>query len=104
LAFTVFAISRTTYDIHGEGVQAITRVLLSSFLALFMLAVVITFVVFWLCVRISHRFYGPMVPIRRHLVALRAGDYSKRLILRKDDEFRELEQLLNDLAADLERK
>jgi signal transduction histidine kinase len=109
LAFCIYTISQTVlavgaaYDITGEGVAAISQVLTTSFMTLISLAVALTAVGFTLCVRISHRFYGPLVPMLRQIESLRAGRYSERLKLRKDDEFRELEEALNGLAADLEK-
>ncbi len=45
-----------------------------------------------------HRMVGPMVAFRRHLEALKNGDYGSRVNLRKNDAFMELQDDLNELA------
>lgn len=55
-------------------------------------------------VKLSHRIYGPIVQIRKHVQKLREGDYSSRVQLRDHDHFVELADDLNDLAADLQTK
>ena len=53
----------------------------------------------------THRLLGPMIPIARHLKALKEGFYSHRLHLRKKDTLHELAGQLNELAEVLgERK
>jgi methyl-accepting chemotaxis protein len=60
------------------------------------------FVVVVLSVAYAHRMIGPMVPIRRQTEALKNGDYSARVTLRKRDAFTELAEDLNELARILE--
>ncbi len=52
----------------------------------------------------SHRIYGPMVAIRKHLSALLSGDYDHRTQLRKNDEFKEVAEDLNRLCEKLGEK
>jgi len=66
--------------------------LISAFLALF----------FGLLV--SHVFYGPQVPLARHLRELREGNFSSRVRLRPGDELRDLMAEQNSLAEALEKK
>jgi len=67
---------------------------LSVFLALS------TFVVgAWL----SHRIYGPMVSLKRHVEKLIQGEYSSRVTLREEDRFQDLARDLNLLAENLEK-
>jgi signal transduction histidine kinase len=53
---------------------------------------------------LSHRIYGPMIPIRNHVSKLINGDYSSRIHLRPSDEFKELASDLNALAERLNQK
>jgi HAMP domain-containing protein len=53
---------------------------------------------------VSHRFYGPIVPLSRHLRELREGKLSARVKLRPGDELVELMDAQNALAESLERK
>jgi methyl-accepting chemotaxis protein len=62
------------------------------------------FVVVILSVAYAHRMVGPMVPIRRQIEALKNGDYSARVTLRKGDAFCELAEDLNELARMLEEQ
>jgi signal transduction histidine kinase len=52
----------------------------------------------------THRLLGPMIPIARHLKALKEGFYSHRLKLRKKDALQELADQLNELAEILEKR
>ena len=46
----------------------------------------------------SHRIFGPVIPMRRHIEKLGAGDFSSRIQLRGTDEFKALAEDLNHLA------
>jgi nitrogen fixation/metabolism regulation signal transduction histidine kinase len=50
----------------------------------------------------SHRVAGPLYRLRRALETLTAGDFSMRIRLRRFDQFREFEGLVNSLADKLE--
>ena len=54
------------------------------------------------CVRYAHRLVGPTVAFRRHIEALKNGDYASRVVLRRNDAFGEVAADLNDLAHQLE--
>ena len=75
----------------------ITLYLVFSALFLSVFALVTGFV-------LSHRMYGPLVSIKRHIAHLREGDYSARLSLRQTDDMSEMRDALNDLAAALETR
>ncbi len=53
---------------------------------------------------LSHRIYGPMVPIKAHIRRLIAGDFSSRVRIRTEDEFKDLADELNFLAENLEKQ
>ncbi len=46
---------------------------------------------------VTRRLTGPIVALERHLLHLCRGDWSRTFRLRKDDEFRELERIVNQL-------
>ena len=52
----------------------------------------------------SHRIFGPMVPILRHIRMLSSGDYSQRIRIRKGDEFGEIVDALNELTEKLAKR
>lgn len=62
------------------------------------------FVCFAFVIVLTHRFFGPMVAVHRHLNELERGNYSSRIQLRKNDELKDLADHLNNLAATLEKK
>ena len=67
-------------------------------------AIVLILMCLLLWVVYSHRVFGPMIPLRRHVQKLKEGDYSSRVILRGKDEFKELAADLNELAELLAKK
>lgn len=56
-----------------------------------------------ICIAYLHQLIGPTTALRRHVEALKNGDYSARVGLRKSDTaFQALEQDLDELARTLE--
>jgi len=58
----------------------------------------------FLALRMTHRFLGPQVPMRRHIQALAEGNYDSRCNIRKGDELQELADDLNLLAEALDQR
>lgn len=56
---------------------------------------------FLLWVFYSHRIFGPMVAIRGQVERMERGDYDGSILLRKNDEFKDLAEDLNRLAVRL---
>ena len=54
-------------------------------------------------IRLSHRIYGPMVQIRKHVTNLIRGDFTSRIHLRDHDHFVELSEDLNQLAEKMQQ-
>jgi hypothetical protein len=65
-------------------------------------AVAFTMVLTTLTIVISHRVYGPIYAIRKHIGALSRGEFAHRTHLRKNDEFKDVAKDLNELSAALE--
>jgi methyl-accepting chemotaxis protein len=59
---------------------------------------------FVLSVILTHRMVGPVFVFERHVRALLDGNYKSRVTLRREDDFKELSALLNQLAEKLETK
>jgi signal transduction histidine kinase len=57
----------------------------------------------WRGFRLSHRIWGPVIPLRRQINDLKNGNYQARIQLRPGDEFVELAEDLNALAHSLEK-
>jgi nitrogen fixation/metabolism regulation signal transduction histidine kinase len=49
-------------------------------------------------IMLTHRYYGPLIPILRSLKAIRDGDYSTRIHLRPGDELHDLARLVNEIS------
>ncbi len=54
--------------------------------------------------KLTHRYYGPLVAVKRFLNILIEGEYSSRISLRKNDELKDIAAKLNELAQALEEK
>lgn len=54
--------------------------------------------------KLSHRIFGPLVPINRQIEALVAGNYAARITLRDKDDLNEIRDGLNLLATTLEKR
>ncbi len=53
---------------------------------------------------LTHRVFGPIVPIRRHLAALKEGNYKVVTQLRQQDELKDVADDLNQVSAMLEKR
>jgi signal transduction histidine kinase len=53
---------------------------------------------------LSHRIYGPLVPIKRFIQQIREGDYAARVSIRDEDELHDLVVELNEMAVTLEKR
>ncbi len=53
---------------------------------------------------VSHRYFGPVVALRRHISAILNGEYDHRTHLRKSDELKELAADLNQLSEHFETR
>lgn len=58
---------------------------------------------FFFIILLTHRFFGPLVAISRHLDELKAGNFTSRIRLREKDELKSLCQQLNDLTEVLQK-
>ena len=65
------------------------------------LGLIYTLTTLVLSIYYTHRFVGPVVAFRRHVTNLRKGDFSSRVVLRKNDAFAALAEDLNMLASEL---
>ena len=79
--------------------------LLNSVLwTIFLELLVLTPLVVWFGIRLTHPVAGPLVRIQAALAQLCAGDFSVHVSLRKGDELLELAQLINRLAKSLRER
>ena len=59
---------------------------------------------FLLILRLTHRYYGPLVSIERFVESIEKGDFKARITLRKKDELKSLVKKLNKMAESIEKK
>jgi signal transduction histidine kinase len=59
---------------------------------------------FLMVFKLTHRYYGPLVSIERFVDEMTAGQYARRVKIRKGDELQRLVDKLNDMASTLERR
>jgi len=110
LMVVVFQVKQTmttlavAYRLDSEVVTAIQAALTSAVYVSILLACGVTFLSVLVGIRLSHRIYGPVVSIKRHIGQLAGGDYKARLTLRKHDDLLDIRDSLNSLAEALEKR
>ena len=57
-----------------------------------------------IALRLTHRFLGPQISIKRHIQRMIDGDYDAKCMIRRDDELHEVANKLNELAAALRER
>jgi len=97
-AVTVDSNSRSYY---AEMVEMQLTNLFKYCAALFILYVVLLAVV---CVAYTHKMIGPLQPFNRHIDSMLEGDFSSRVVLRKNDlqTFNAFGDKLNQLAVNMD--
>lgn len=75
-----------------------------TWIVFFVASICFTTAITAITVVFSHRVYGPVYAIRKHLAALARGEYEYRTHLRKHDEFKDLAQDLNTLSELLQAR
>lgn len=99
-----FMVIARVYKIEPEAVAVVTDSIFSNVLIVLGLGVVLGVLAIFVWVRMNHRFFGPLVPISRHIDELCKGNYESRLTLRKTDEWQEMADGLNRLAVALQER
>ncbi len=92
------------YQVDGAVIDHLQMSLYSTLVMVIIFGVVLAAVTISIGIALSHRIFGPIIPLKRHVEALIAGQYESRVQLRKKDEFQDLATELNRLAAALEHK
>ncbi len=61
-------------------------------------------IVYILGIRQSHRIVGPMKRMQQTLLAIGAGNFSQRIVLREGDALEDLAKAINEMAEQLQRR
>ncbi|MBI4404347.1 MAG: hypothetical protein HY537_09315 [Deltaproteobacteria bacterium] len=77
-----------------EIVRREQRLLETCLFILFLFSITAMFAA---CLYVTRRLTGPVIALQRHLLLFNRGDFSRTFRLRKEDEFKELEPLVNQL-------
>ena len=90
---------------QSAGPISETNEAVKSILLVVMLIVFICAIAFTICgLLISHRYYGPLVPLLRSVRGMKEGNYTQRVHLRKGDELHDLAEAVNSLAESFEAR
>lgn len=100
---TIASLART-YQFDPDVTETLSQSLRAALAVTLLGATILSLTTFALGIIMSHRVFGPMIPIKRQIEDLRQGRYSARGRLRQKDEFHDVMDALNDLAASLEEK
>lgn len=95
---------QSTYFLDTELISFIEKYLHTFIGIVFFALVAFSALGFLIWIRLSHRIFGPLVPLTRHIKELQSGNYSSRVKLREGDFLIELKDELNLLAENLEKK
>jgi signal transduction histidine kinase len=93
-----------TQAIDREAAKIVRDTLTGSSIFIVVVAVVVAVIGFVYGARLANQIFGPLVPIKKFILKLKEGDYSSRILLRKDDEFTDIADELNALAQNLEQQ
>jgi signal transduction histidine kinase len=88
-------------DLQDEVIQQLGAQLVQISYSVIFLIIVYAALNILTAVALSHRMVGPVMAFTRHVKCLKRGEYSSRIHLRKNDDFRDLERELNELAETL---
>ncbi len=108
--FTAFTIYYNVWMLLGEKLANVypqgrlAAILKSANISLFYRMFFLSPFVFILAIVLSHRIAGPIYRMKRDLDEIVAGNYSKRLRLRKTDELKDVAESINKLVDILEEK
>lgn len=100
---TIFSLEiayRLDREITGALIDSLTGMLTLAFVV----AAIFSVLSIVLGMQMSHRYYGPIIPLLRHVEELRNGNYSSRVKLRQSDELIEIQDALNGLAETLDER
>lgn len=94
----------STYNLDSEVVYSLVSSLNWAIGGAFLLGLILLICFVVAGILVSHRLFGPQVPMQRLIEDLIEGRFSSRGTLRKNDEFQDLMAALNRLASNLEER
>ncbi|MBY0315083.1 MAG: hypothetical protein K2Q26_06165 [Bdellovibrionales bacterium] len=93
----------SVHEVDPDLVEEFTRHMIksTSFIAFFILS--LGFMIFFFMIKITHTFFGPLVPINRLIDELKKGNFGAKSQLRKGDQLMEVMENLNSLSEILKK-
>jgi methyl-accepting chemotaxis protein len=107
---TGLAIFFTTFMMMGEKLAAVypqgrlVQIFRSVYLWAFMSLLAVMPFMFWGSIVFSHRIAGPLPKIYQALRFIGQGNFDIKLTLRKNDELRDLADIINEMARNLKER
>ena len=109
-AVTAFAVFYCTFVILSEKLVGIypqgrlAEIFRSAYFAFGLVLALIAPFIFYVALVFSHRIAGPLPKIYQILRNIGNGQFDERLVLRKNDELKELADTINEMAAKLKQR
>lgn len=101
--FATFSVlSQKLTGIYPEA--RLVSIFRSAYFALLLAFLAVTPIIFYGAVVFSHRIAGPLPKIYQALRDIGAGNLDVRLVLRKNDELRDLAEEINDMVSKLKER
>lgn len=101
--YSTFAIlSEKLVGIYPQG--RLIEIFRSAYLAFGFGLLVVTPIIFYGAIVFSHRVAGPLPKIYQALRRIGNGEWDDRLVLRKNDELKELADVINEMADKLKQR
>ncbi len=105
VVYKISKLSDSCVQSSGElNPQAFGEVLDYMTMATVLMTFLVGGVCFYFILKLTHRFFGPLIPIYRHLELMEQGHFESRIVLRKEDELKDLASKLNHLTETLHQK
>jgi signal transduction histidine kinase len=100
LAQTVQSMAESNPDLQAFVTSSVEDLTNTCYFSIAVLGV--AYFVFWLFH--SHRVFGPMIPIGRQLDLMKEGNFQERITLRRNDQFKNLAEKINQLAEKIQEQ
>jgi methyl-accepting chemotaxis protein len=100
----------TTFMLMGERLEAVypqgrlVAIFRSVYAWAFVSFLVVVPVIAWMSIKFSHRIAGPLPKIYQALRNIGEGQFEVKLVLRRNDELRELADVINEMAKKLRER
>ena len=92
------------YQLPPDAVGHVKHLVITTVVVIGIASVIVIFGLVLIAVTMSHKIFGPLIPIEKLIEQLRMGNYTARGALRKGDHMTELMENLNQLGRKLQER